>query len=243
MSDSFAKSLPPIVFVHGFLGLPEDWLNVQNHLRTQRANPFVSINLWDHIEDDCCLEQLAQKLEIFCPPGSVVVGYSLGGRILMHLRPEILRQLGALFLISSHIGLSSDSEKQKRLESDKAWALRFLNEPWSDLMRSWDQQSVFEADVSRPVRLEKMYDRTKLAKVLQGCSLGSQSVDLSKLSVVKNSIYGVGEKDKIYKRHLDILQPKDIFKKLVVIKGMGHYGLESQAAQIAELLASVTSSK
>lgn len=241
MTKSIDNALPPIVFVHGFLGQPEDWKHIQNHLRTQQSNPFVSVNLWDLVEQDCSLEQMAQKLEAFCPPGSAVVGYSLGGRILMHLRFEILRQLGAMIFISSHIGLATELEKQKRLESDKAWALRFLDEPWDALIRSWDQQSIFEADVSRPYRLEKDYDRIKLAKVLQGCSLGLQSVELSQLSVVKNSVYGVGEKDKTYRQHLNILQSKNIFKQLVVIEGMGHYGLQSQAEQIAQILGNVVS--
>ena len=230
---SMTKATVDIVFVHGFLGLPTDWLDIQSVLRLKHRQSFYSFNLWEEADSDTNFLVLADKISQRCHQNTMVIGYSLGGRILLHLRPEILKKISAMVLISSHFGLSTSEEKKERLSTDIEWSQRFLTENWHSLMLSWGQQSVFSKDVSRLERLEKNYSRELLAKIMVETSLAKQANQLENAQIpFEKLLYIYGQDDVKYAELAKNWKSKqqDITLKAVV---GGHFPLVNSASEIA----------
>lgn len=176
--------------LHGFLGLASDW----NFLRTPLENKgyqLVAVDLYENISsfDDWperFNEMVSQK-----QGEHYLLGYSLGGRLALHALfkdPELWA--GSVFC-STHYGLSSDKEKEKRISNDEAWAEKFLNEDWSVLTQAWNSQSVFANEENLSIHLdrsEEQYDRARLEKMMSTWSLGNQRCFLEELEGVSSPL-------------------------------------------------------
>lgn len=169
-----------VYFVHGFLGQPEDWRGVEEVLKTRLPTHthFYSMNLWRNLKDlstermfQTWAENFAEQLE---GEDNWLIGYSLGGRLLLHLPAEVFPRVKAVSLIASHWGLEDPDERDERLKNDQRWAERFLKDSWNKVTTDWNAQSVFQNDGVRPLRIETHYTRALLAQALDGWSLGRQ---------------------------------------------------------------------
>jgi 2-succinyl-6-hydroxy-2,4-cyclohexadiene-1-carboxylate synthase len=228
------KATADIVFVHGFLGLPTDWLDIQSVLRLKHRESFYSFNIWEEAHAGFSFSEIANTISQRCHQNTMVIGYSLGGRILLHLQPEILKKISAIVLISSHFGLPTNEAKQERLSADVEWSQRFLTEDWKTLMLSWEQQAVFSKDVCRPERFEKNYNRELLAKVMVETSLGSQVNKLENTQVpFEKLLYIYGLDDSKYS---ELAKSWKSELQQITLRGVpgGHYPLVISAVQIAE---------
>lgn len=241
------SSSTKFIFVHGFLGLPSDWQAIQNHLRDHYQNPFESVNLWSFAAQGATLSQLSAKVAQLCEPGSLVIGYSLGGRVLLHLPGECLSKIAGMILISSHFGWcgepspTSDSseeravaaEKRVRLEQDLIWSQRFQSEAWDDVLKSWNDQPIFKNDHNRPQRLEKDFNRKLLAEVIDKASLARQEGKINSGQIPWNkTLFLYGERDSKYSdliKKWQTIQPK----MAVAALPSGHYPLVNSARTIA----------
>lgn len=169
-----------IYFIHGFLGVANDWQTLEAEMREFLPDHchFYAMNLWHNIKDLSTdkmfyswADQFAENLE---GEDNWLIGYSMGGRLLLHLPPAAFPRVKALTLVSSHLGLEDPQDREVRLEQDQFWAQKFLNEPWNQLMADWSSQKVFENDRIRALRSEQQFFRSSLAKALEGWSLGRQ---------------------------------------------------------------------
>lgn len=164
-----------IHFLHGFLGLSEDWSKVTSEV------PFQGVV---HSLDDFALfspsafvgvaSQLNQRVSAqFVHGDNIFVGYSLGGRLGLHSL-NLQHPWTAAVFISVNPGLTSATEKEKRIVHDAAWAERFQTESWSKVTRDWDAQSVFAGLKNNLPRREEDFKRTEVARLLTSFSLGKQ---------------------------------------------------------------------
>lgn len=145
-----------LVFLHGFLGSPEDWEGVIGHLP----------------EFSC--EALAYPFQI--PADSIVIGYSMGGRIaLRSSQPKIL--------LSTHPGLQTPEEKAARWLQDQRWIQRLRQEPLESFLQAWYDQSLFASlrghpDFHKIFSRRLKQDSLKLAQMLEQESLAHQEFNL-----------------------------------------------------------------
>lgn len=230
MSDSPVD----ILFVPGFLGLPSDGDPIAHHLQEMHSINFRSMSAMTLAQDekDISLESLGAKISHEVTENTVTIGYSLGGRVLMHLLPEALRRVRAIVLISSHFGLSDDEEKSMRLRADIVWGERFLTEDWTTLMAAWEAQPIFANDRGRVPRLEKNYDRNVLDQVLVQCSLGVQRRNIHSEFPFEKTLYVHGAQDSKY---LELAQKWRTQQPLLTVKSVesGHFPLVNSARVIA----------
>ena len=152
----------------GFLGLPSDWSALKKEL------PLTPIDPYQIAQPEQGLHKWAQEFSKILPKSSILLGYSMGARLSMHILLESLPK--ALVLISGNPGLKTLVEKKKRLRLDLSWAKRFQEDPWEFLMHSWNNRSVFSA--APLVRYEKDYCRKILSSTLKHWSLAHQ-IDFS----------------------------------------------------------------
>lgn len=135
-------SCPALIFLHGFIGTKEDWEPL-----IQLLSPLffsIAIDLpghgasgW-HSDWDEALSQTIKKLPPLTHP--TLVGYSMGGRVALQYSCKMPR-----ILLSTHLGLDTQEEKEARWAQDLLWASRLQNLPLSDFYALWYEQPLFKS--------------------------------------------------------------------------------------------------
>jgi|ERR1051326_3486431 2-succinyl-6-hydroxy-2,4-cyclohexadiene-1-carboxylate synthase len=97
----------------------------------------------------------------------VALGYSMGGRLALQ---TILDGTSFDCAVIVSAGLNLEEGREERRARDEAWAQRFENDPWPEVIREWNAQPVFGGHVV--AREERDYDRRELARQLRDYSPG-----------------------------------------------------------------------
>lgn len=184
----------------GFLGLPSDWSALKKEVPS-----VIAIDPYQIAQPEQGLCTWAREFHKILPKEPILLGYSMGARLSMHVLLENLPK--ALILISGNPGLKTQLEKKKRLSSDLRWAKRFQKELWESLMHEWNNRSVFS--IAPLVRHEKDYCRNTLSSALNHWSLARQ-IDFS--TILEQApipiLWITGELDKAYsKRSMKFSHP------------------------------------
>lgn len=169
--------------IHGFLGSSKDWdlcsLNALKKIRGfypidlfNQNNEIVSFDEWAIRFNEFILNKEMSLKEKGFP---VALGYSLGGRLLLHAIEKNPNLYSAAIFISTNLGLKSDVEKKMRLEVDKKWKDLFLTQEWNSLITKWNSQTIFKSSKKDDLmRIEKDYSRIHLANALDIWSVARQ---------------------------------------------------------------------
>lgn len=144
-------SLPALVFIHGFLGNKTDWLKLMPQL--SQFFHCICLDLPGHGDNlnhtlptpgfDACVDDIIATLDALSVKQFHLLGYSLGGRIALHLAQRVPDRLLSLTLESCHPGLHSIAEKLARAQNDAQWAERLNQSSFIDFLGAWYQQAVF----------------------------------------------------------------------------------------------------
>lgn len=197
-----------IVFLHGFLGSPQDLIStafklplksemitLPGHGCSDMIPTFENINDW--LEDE--LNSLKIK-------DYLLYGYSLGGRIALHyaLTAKTKKLPKGLILESANIGYNDKNMKQERINNDSTWAEKFRNEPMESVLTQWYEQPIF-TDLSvedREILIKKRSknNKNRIAKVIENLSLGKMQFLGEKLKYINiPTLYIYGDKDEKFK--------------------------------------------
>lgn len=151
------------------------------------------------------------------------MGYSLGGRLGVSALIDNPSLWQGAILISTHIGLSTLQAKEERILQDGRWKERFLNDPWPELIASWNSQPVFGGDISPFVRKEEDFSRENLAKTLQFWSLGRQDYYLQQIEKLPIPLlWMVGERDTKFLQMAQTLKFSHPQSRISIAKSAGH---------------------
>ena len=190
--------------LHGFLGLPADWDSIPCTARAEKPDWMPMLAALPGGPGDSALPDLARMMNRsdLCPPrAELLLGYSMGGRIALHmlLAPGAERW-GRAIIVSASPGLSNPSERMPRLESDGEWARRFRHDPWEDVVSAWNSQPVFATDGANPLpRREAEFDRDDLWLALLRGSIARQEDLRPQLKVLQTPVLWLaGERDAKY---------------------------------------------
>ena len=181
------------------------------------AKPFQGFDDWT--KDFCDRAELAANGE-----KSVLLGYSLGGRLALHAciyRPDLWQ---GVVLVGADPGLGSSEEKNQQFTRDRNWADRLKKEPLEQLVREWDEQPVFcGIENSAPRNLEEL-DPIQLSQQFEVFSKGLQQNLVPALSELKTPpvLFLAGEKDKKYQQIGDELAELCPVVKSQWVEDSGH---------------------
>ncbi len=130
------------------------------------------------IEPESTWEKTLRELSTTIKPGSLGVGYSLGGRIALGLALEYPSLFSGLVLVSTHAGLSDladISERTSRIASDEKYAQHVVHERQA-MFEKFDEQNIFDPlDVATQNFLNetRLVDNETIAQQLRVLGLGS----------------------------------------------------------------------
>jgi 2-succinyl-6-hydroxy-2,4-cyclohexadiene-1-carboxylate synthase len=230
--------------LHGFLGTGDDFQPLVHRLADfkvslrwhcpeylRKGSPFSLNNCAD------LAEQMNREAET-CKGSRKLLGYSLGGRIALHMfeqRPDLWDEV---ILLSTHLGLSEASDQRDRLLRDETWADQFLNESWTSLISKWNDQEVFRADFADFAPVEEDFDRGALAAALKDLSLGRQRLWTrlkDRLHTDKITAF-VGGEDKKFLGLYEEWKLKGLIKDFKVQQGQGHRLLKEPGHELVTYL-------
>lgn len=123
-----APSSSPLVFLHGLFGSKEDWLPVISEL--EHHHHCIAIDL-----------PLFMRDRTQFPSSSILIGYSMGGRIALPLAPFFSH----IILISAHLNQLTEKEKEQRKEWNSLWEEKLLELEPFEFFTEWYHQPLFSS--------------------------------------------------------------------------------------------------
>lgn len=222
----------PIWAVSGFLGLPSDWDFLQ-FPQVAAVDPYAFS--WKSLPDWGARFNQWVSRQGTAP--SLLIGYSLGGRLALHALLNNPKQWKGAVIISAHPGLSDPLEKAKRLKQDRKWADRFEKEEWASLMQAWNRQEVFSHDPPPFEREERDYKRDQLVRTLLQGSLGTQADLRHQISQLEIPLLWItGSNDQRFSALAQSLSFKHPLSRSAKVEGAGHRVPWAQPADFKNLL-------
>jgi 2-succinyl-6-hydroxy-2,4-cyclohexadiene-1-carboxylate synthase len=229
---------PAVLLLHGFTGSVETW---RPFLPRWQGFRTVAVDLLGHGRSDApadparyafprCVADLLALLEALGIGQVAVVGYSLGGRLALHLALALGERLWALVLESATPGLLDPRQRAVRVRRDDSLAERLLREGLEAFVRWWEAQPLFASQARLPPSVRERLRRQRLshsavglAGALRGLSLGRQQPLWRRLSeLIAPALVIVGALDERYcevGRRLAAALPRG---ELAVVPGAGH---------------------
>jgi 2-succinyl-6-hydroxy-2,4-cyclohexadiene-1-carboxylate synthase len=193
-----------ILMLHGFGGTHRAWDGVAAALEPERYLP-LAIDLPGHgaaadaarpiTFAGCVAHVLAAAPERF-----VLCGYSLGGRVALHVALAAPERVSRLVLVSCSAGIEDPVERAQRREDDERLASELEQGPFEDFIERWRSQPLFARDpleVGRLAREDQRRNRPDaLAAAMRGLGAGEMQPlwnRLGELSMPTTVV--VGERD------------------------------------------------
>jgi 2-succinyl-6-hydroxy-2,4-cyclohexadiene-1-carboxylate synthase len=233
-----------LVLLHGFAGTRRAWDGVVERLDPERHRP-LALDLPGHGEHadaerpisfvGCVEHVLARAPERFA-----LCGYSLGGRVALHVALAAPERVSRLVLVSSTAGIEDDAERAERAAADQRLADELEHGPFEDFVERWRTQPLFAdepPEVGARAREDQLRNRPDaLAAVLRGLGAGKMTPLWDRLEELPMLVTVlVGERDAKFRalgRRMVNLIPA---AELLVVPGGHGLPLENPDAVAARL--------
>lgn len=242
----------PVTLLHGFTlsgrswrelisKLPERWKWILPDLRGHgdtRTNPGAPCTM------DACASDLTMLWDHLGIERSHLVGYSMGGRLALHVAVRLPERVRSLLTISAHAGLD-DQARAGRRQGDEALAERIERFGIEPFVNYWQAQPLFagldrrgSAFMAR-VRAERMANRPEgLAASLRGMGAGAMEPlwdELGGLTVPCTFV--AGEEDPAYAQSARRLTSAVPGAHLEIVPRSGHATHLERPAPVARIVA------
>jgi 2-succinyl-6-hydroxy-2,4-cyclohexadiene-1-carboxylate synthase len=172
-----------VVLLHGFSGTRRAWDGVAARLHPERYLPRA-LDLPGHgdaadaerpITFAGCVEHVLAR----SPERFVLGGYSLGGRIALHIALAAPERVTRLVLVSTTAGIEDASERTARSASDHRLADELEQIPFEGFIERWRAQPLFAnepPEVGALARQDQRRNRPQaLAAALRGIGSGEMT--------------------------------------------------------------------
>jgi 2-succinyl-6-hydroxy-2,4-cyclohexadiene-1-carboxylate synthase len=225
-----------LVLLHGFAGTGRLWDPVIERLGAQRyiaAAPDLrghgaAAALRPVGFGECAADVLAAAPERFA-----LCGYSLGGRVALHIALAAPERITRLILVATTAGIEDEAERAVRREQDLALAAATEAGTVEDFVACWSAQPLFAGDPPEivPAWQEDMRrnDPRALAAVLRGIGTGAMRPLWQRLpELTMPATVIAGARDAKFHAIAVRLSATLPAARLVVVPGAGH-GLPREA--------------
>jgi 2-succinyl-6-hydroxy-2,4-cyclohexadiene-1-carboxylate synthase len=233
-----------LVLLHGFGGTHRAWDGVASALSPQRYTP-LALDLPGHGEATTAAGPISFRSCVAAvlqasPRRFALCGYSLGGRVALHVALSAPERVSRLVLVSTSAGIEDEAERASRRAADRRLADELESAPFEDFIERWRTQPLFAdepAEVGALARADqRRNDPRALAGVLRGIGTGEMAPLWDRLAELTMPVVVVaGERDGKF-RALGARMAESIPGAELVVVGGGH-GLPLQSpAALAEAL-------
>jgi 2-succinyl-6-hydroxy-2,4-cyclohexadiene-1-carboxylate synthase len=169
-----------VVLLHGFAGTHRAWDGVVEQLDLERYRP-LALDLPGHgqaadEERPITFAGCARYVLAHAPERFALCGYSLGGRVALHVALAAPERVSRLLLVSSTAGIEDADERAQRRRADEVLAEQLEQLPFADFIERWRSQPVFAGEPEPAAALAREdHERNRpdaLAAALRGIGAG-----------------------------------------------------------------------
>ncbi|WP_210495184.1 alpha/beta fold hydrolase [Patulibacter sp. SYSU D01012] len=176
-----------ILALHGFGGSGASWDGVRDALAAAAPGCYdvVAPDLRGHgaaagerpVDLPATLADLRALLDARAGEDVVLAGYSMGGRIALHLALAEQARLSAVVLVSSTSGIEDPAERERRVQADEAQAAFLEREGLEAFAERWAELPLWDGDPDDARRAQREAllagDAAGLAAALRGLGAGA----------------------------------------------------------------------
>jgi 2-succinyl-6-hydroxy-2,4-cyclohexadiene-1-carboxylate synthase len=221
-----------VLFIPGYMQRGDAWRPVAELLPERYPS-----RLLDHAEDSF----EGRMREILSSGASVLVGYSLGGRLALRAALRSPGSFSAVVLVGSTAGIDEGPMRVQRAEADEKLASWMEAMPIEDIVALWERQPLF-ADQSetlveeqRPGRLS--HDPRGLALLLRTAGQGTLEPVWDELHSFELPLLAIaGARDDGYSRAARRIASVTPNGRAAIVEDAGHAPQLQQPAAVAELI-------
>jgi 2-succinyl-6-hydroxy-2,4-cyclohexadiene-1-carboxylate synthase len=228
-----------LVLLHGFGGTRRTWDGVAARLSPERYLPRA-LDLPGHGQANdserpitfagCVAQVLARSPERFA-----LCGYSLGGRVALHLALTAPERVARLVLVACTAGIADPHERAGRRQADHALADELERVPFETFIERWRKQPLFADDppeVGSLARSDQRRNRPDaLAAVLRGIGTGEMEPLWRRLGELRMPVsVVVGDRDQKFRALGKRMVGAFPDGELIVLHGGHRLSLENPAA-------------
>ena len=234
----------PLLLLHGFTQTGRGWDEVTRHLAGERYRPLAP-DLRGHgaaasrrpIDFDSCVADIAG----LAGGRFALAGYSMGGRLALHVALAHPERVTRLVLVSTTAGIEDPVARARRREADEALAAWMELRLMSEVADRWGAQPLFAdqtPEVAAAARADRLdNDPEHLAAALRGIGTGCMRPLWGRLAELEmEAVVLAGERDEKFAALARRLAARLPRAKLLIVAGAGHVlPLEAPAA-VAEAI-------
>jgi 2-succinyl-6-hydroxy-2,4-cyclohexadiene-1-carboxylate synthase len=233
-----------IVLLHGFAGTSAMWDPLLAGLDPKRYRA-LAVDLPGHgaakgvrpVTFETCVEHV-----IACAPERFdLCGYSMGGRVALHVGLAHPGRVDRLILVATSPGLEGGDARAARRASDEELAARIERGTIEQFADAWTSQPLFAGDppsIAAAWRADLVRNEPQaLAAVLRGIGTGLMTPLWGRLGELQMpALVVVGERDLRYRAIAEHMAAALADARVVVVPGAGH-GIPREAPEaLAALL-------
>ncbi|HKP91017.1 MAG TPA: alpha/beta fold hydrolase [Thermoleophilaceae bacterium] len=225
---------PRVIFVPGFMQRGETWAAVAGVVG--KRYPSACVDFRTHSFE----ARLGELLEA-APPGSVPVGYSMGGRLALHLVVREPERFAGLVTVGSSPGIEDPRERERRRLADDDRAAWMERSAIEDVVARWERLPVFEGqseellERQRPGRLS--HDPRQLAQLLRTAGQGVLPPLVGDLPHLRVPLLALaGERDEPYVETAEQIRRLARSARAAKVPGAGHAAHLEQPEAVARLV-------
>jgi 2-succinyl-6-hydroxy-2,4-cyclohexadiene-1-carboxylate synthase len=181
---------PPLLLLHGFTGSSATWSWHATHFAPHFR--VIALDLIGHGSSDAppdperyrmerCVEDVLAALDALGVARANLLGYSMGGRVALHLAVAAPARISALVLESSSPGIADLAERRARIAADEALADAIEREGLEVFVDRWERLPLFASQATLPrdvrarLRAQRLGNQPRgLANSLRGMGAGRQ---------------------------------------------------------------------
>ncbi len=169
-----------VVLLHGFGGTSRVFDGVLGLLSPTRYLP-LALDLPGHgsqadsprpITFDGCVTHVLE----LAPERFTLCGYSMGGRVALHVALTAPDRVGKLVLVACNPGIEDQTERRARIDADEVLASELEHGPYEHFIERWRSQPLFAEDPPAVRELacadQRRNDPVALAAVMRGLGTG-----------------------------------------------------------------------
>jgi 2-succinyl-6-hydroxy-2,4-cyclohexadiene-1-carboxylate synthase len=233
-----------LVMLHGFSGTRHAWDGVSARLDLQRYRP-LALDLPGHGEATAAhapisFESCVAAVLAASPQRFALCGYSLGGRVALHVALAAPERVSRLVLVSCSPGIEDEIERAERRASDERLAGELESTPFEQFIEKWRTQPLFVDDPPRVGELaredQRRNDPRALAAVMRAIGTGEMTPLWRRLGELRMpTTFVAGARDAKFRAIGERIVAAVPDAELVVIPGGHGLPLESPA-ELAEAI-------
>lgn len=214
--------MPNLVFLHGFLGVPNEFDFLIKSLKKNFNCISINLNKGNSFDLKSQAEFVKSKLDELGIKKAHFWGYSMGGRVLLEFYKHFHETCESLTVESTSLGLTDSKERKDRMESDSQWAELIQSNP--DLfLEKWYSQELFK-NFKKNFAKPKSFARLPLhAQMILEASPGANPDHFDVISNISIPVLAlVGQFDDKYLQNWGKLIDKPTPITIEIIKNSGH---------------------